>query len=126
ILLALLLAALAWGGTASAGSRGKDAVYVLTNAVAGNAVAVFDRSADGALHAAGTVATGGLGAGAGLGSQGALVLSANNRWLFAVNAGSNDISAFEVRGNDLRLVSRIASGGERPISLTVHGDLLYV
>jgi 6-phosphogluconolactonase len=126
ILLALLLTALAWGGTASAASRGNSAVYVLTNAAAGNAVAIFDRSADGALHAAGTVATGGLGTGAGLGSQGALVLSENGRWLFAVNAGSNDISAFDVRGGDLRLVSRIAAGGERPISLTVHDDLLYV
>jgi 6-phosphogluconolactonase (cycloisomerase 2 family) len=126
ILLALLLSMLAWGGTASAASRDNDAVYVLTNAAAGNAVAIFDRSSDGALHAAGTVATGGLGAGVGLGSQGALVLSENGRWLFAVNAGSNDISAFEVRGADLQLANRIASGGERPISLTVHDDLLYV
>ena len=41
-------------------------------------------------------ATGGLGTGAGLGSQGALAFSDNGRWLFAVNAGSNDISAFAV------------------------------
>ncbi len=125
LLLALLLSALFWGGTASAASRDKTAVYVLTNAADGNAVTIFDRSADGSLHPAGALATGGLGTGAGLGSQGALVLSENNRWLFAVNAGSNDISAFEVRGS-LRLVNRIASGGEQPISLTVHNDLLYV
>jgi len=47
----------------------------LTNQVAGNAVAVFNRSADGTLTAAGTIATGGTGTGAGLGSQGAVALS---------------------------------------------------
>jgi 6-phosphogluconolactonase (cycloisomerase 2 family) len=126
ILLALLLAALAWGGTASAAPRGNSAVYVLTNAAAGNQVAVFDRAADGALTPAGSVATGGLGTGSGLGSQGALVLSDNSRWLFAVNAGSNDISIFAVRRGDIRLADKVASGGERPISLTVHDDLVYV
>jgi len=126
LLALLLLSAMAWGGTASAASHNSSAVYVLTNAAAGNAVAIFDRGSDGTLRPAGTLATGGLGTGAGLGSQGALVLSEKNRWLFGVNAGSNDISAFEVRGGDLRLVNRIASGGERPISLTVHDDLLYV
>ena len=126
LLLALLVSALAWGGTASATSRDNDAVYVLTNAVAGNAVAVFERRSDGKLREAGTVATGGLGTGAGLGSQGALVLSERHHWLFAVNPGSNDISSFEARGTDLRLVSRVASGGQHPISLTVHDDLLYV
>ena len=70
--------------------------------------------------------TGGRGTGSGLGSQGALVLSANGRWLFAVNAGSNDISVFEVRGDVLKRTDRIASGGEQPISLTVHDDLVYV
>src|SRR4051794_2025268 len=84
ILLALLLSALAWGGTASAESRSNDAVYVLTNAAAGNAVAIFERQSDGTLRAAGTVATGGRGTGAGLGSQGALVLSEKHHWLFAV------------------------------------------
>src|SRR5678809_1151178 len=72
-------------GGASASSASPGAVYTLTNASAGNAVAVFNRSPRGDLTPAGTVATGGLGTGAGLGSQGAVVLSANGRWLFAVN-----------------------------------------
>src|SRR3989449_7163927 len=54
---------------------GPGAVYTLTNQVAGNAVAVFTRGADGRLTSAGTVATGGTGTGAGLGSQGAVVRS---------------------------------------------------
>src|SRR5260370_21286325 len=46
--------------------------------------------------------------------------------LFAVNAGSNDVSAFTVSPAGLTLTSRTASGGTLPISLTVHGNVLYV
>lgn len=115
-------------GSASAGSASPGAVYTLTNAAAGNAVAVFHRSPSGELTPAGTVATGGLGTGSGLGSQGAVALSENGRWLFAVNAGSNDVSVLEVYngGIELALIDREPSGGTRPISLTSHGDLLYV
>jgi 6-phosphogluconolactonase (cycloisomerase 2 family) len=70
--------------------------------------------------------TGGLGTGSGLGSQGALVLSDNQRWLFAVNAGSNEVSLFSVSNQGLSLSDTIASGGELPLSLTVSGNLLYV
>src|SRR2546422_9908879 len=102
------------------------AVFALTNQVAGNSVATFARAADGRLTWAGSVATGGTGPGSGLGSQGALALSDDGRWLFAVNAGSNDISAFRVGPAGLSLTSLAGSGGTRPISLTVHGSLLYV
>ncbi|HBY95543.1 MAG TPA: 3-carboxymuconate cyclase [Chloroflexi bacterium] len=123
--LALLLSALVGGGTVeAAGSAG--AVYVLTNAATGNSVIVFDRAADGTLEAVGSVPTGGLGSGSGLGSQGALVLSEDNQWLFAVNAGSHEISIVAVEPGGLALVDTVASGGERPISLTVHKNLLYV
>ncbi|PYP43379.1 MAG: 3-carboxymuconate cyclase [Gemmatimonadetes bacterium] len=105
---------------------GQRAVYTLTNQVAGNAVAVFDRAADGTLTAAGTIATGGTGTGGGLGSQGAVALSDDGRRLFAVNAGSNDVSVFSVGPAGLSLASRTASGGTLPISLTVHGNALYV
>jgi 6-phosphogluconolactonase len=64
--------------------------------------------------------------GAGLGSQGAIILSEDNCWLFAVYAGSNDISAFQVDDHGLKLISRVASGGTLPTSLTVYDDLLYV
>jgi len=105
---------------------GPRAVYTLTNQVAGNAVAVFNRSADGTITAAGTIATGGTGTGAGLGSEGAVALSDDGRRLFAVNAGSNDVSVFDVGPAGLSLASRTASGGTLPISLTVHGNVLYV
>jgi len=102
------------------------AVYALTNQASGNAVAIFARGADGSLSWSSNVSTGGTGAGSGLGSQGALALSDDGRWLFAVNAGSNDVSAFRVTAPGLSLTSRAGSGGQRPISLTVHGNVLYV
>ena len=117
------LAALAVTGTAQARDG---AVFTLSNASAGNEVLAFDRRADGLLRFAGRVATGGQGTGAGLGSQGALVLSEDAELLFAVDAGSNEISSFAVDGTSLRRVGRAHSGGTRPISLTVHRDLLFV
>jgi hypothetical protein len=46
--------------------------------------------------------------------------------LFAVNAGSNSVSAFKVQGDKLHLTDVVSSGGGFPDSLTVHGKLLYV
>jgi 6-phosphogluconolactonase len=103
---------------------GGGAVYSLTNAAAGNAVAVFDRASNGTLTPDGTVATDGLGTGAGLGSQGALTREGNR--LLAVNAGSNSISLLRVRGNDLTLRDVAPSGGVDPISVTAHDHVVYV
>jgi 6-phosphogluconolactonase (cycloisomerase 2 family) len=123
LLASLVVAA---GATASRAGHAPGAVYTLTNAASGNAVAVFDRAADGTLTPTGTVASGGLGTGALLGSQGAVILSDNGRSLYAVNAGSSSISEFEVAGHGLRLGSTVSSGGTTPISLTLHGRFLYV
>ncbi len=125
--LAVVLAAFAiTAGSAAAGDGRAGALYTLTNGASGNAVLAFDRGADGTISPAGSFATGGLGTGSGLGSQGALVLSGNGKWLYAVNAGSNEISAFAVRKDGLALVSKVGSGGTGPISLTVTHHLLYV
>jgi len=78
------------------------AVYVLTNQTA-NSVLVFARAADGTLSFSGNFSTGGAGAGSGvdpLGSQGSLVLGIGHQRLFAVNAGSNDVSVFAVDGRN--------------------------
>jgi 6-phosphogluconolactonase (cycloisomerase 2 family) len=101
-------------------------VYVLSNEATGNAVVAFSRSSDGALKAAGSHATGGLGSGGGLGSQGALVLDESGKWLFAVNPGSGELSTLRVGKSGLTLVDVVPSGGERPVSVTVHDDLVYV
>ena len=110
----------------AAASNNPGAVYTLSNAAAGNAVLVYDRSSDGALTFQNSYLTGGSGSGAGLGSQGAIILSDDNRWLFAVNAGSNQISAFAVRKDGLDLVDVVDSGGMMPISLTMNKRWLYV
>jgi 6-phosphogluconolactonase len=123
---ALVLSAFAWGGVAAAVPGAIGAVYVLTNSTSGNAVAVWNRAADGRLTAAGSYATGGQGNSGGLGSQGAIILSQDNQWLFAVNAGSNSISSFKVDADGLTLISTVASGGARPTSLTVYKNWLYV
>ncbi|HXN76368.1 MAG TPA: beta-propeller fold lactonase family protein [Gemmatimonadaceae bacterium] len=107
-------------GTATSGS-----IYTLTNQIAGNAVAVFRQAMDGSLTAQGSVSTGGLGSGSSLGSQGSLTLSDNGRWLLAVNAGSNDVSVFKVTEDGLELTDRVASGGTRPISVTVAHNTVY-
>lgn len=118
--------ALATAATASSSDNSPGAVYTLTNSPAGNAVAVFGRAADGTLAPQGLFPTGGAGTGSGLGSQGAVVLSGGGRQLFAVNAGSDSISLFSVQTNGLELNATVPSGGSRPMSLTVHGNLLYV
>lgn len=100
-------------------------VYTETNSAAGNEVQVYRTGHDGTLTWVHSVATGGRGTDAGLGSQGALALAKNGRWLFVVNAGSNDISAFAVTSRGLTWIDRVSSGGIKPVSLALHGDLLY-
>jgi 6-phosphogluconolactonase len=110
------------------------AVYVLTNQ-ANNSVAVFRRDAKGMLTSAGEFPTGGAGdptpqppdpATDPLASQGALLIGRGNQFLFAVNAGSNQISVLKIRKNSLDVVDVVDSGGIRPISLALHDNLLYV
>jgi 6-phosphogluconolactonase len=110
------------------------AVYVLTNQVA-NAVAVFSHDAFGMLTPAGEFSTGGAGdpvpqgtdpATDPLASQGALILDQGHQFLFAVNAGSNQVSVLKITSGGLDLIDVVDSGGIRPISLTVRDGLLYV
>ena len=109
-------------------SRGGEAgvVYSISNSPGGNAVHVFVRTAGGALGTAGVYPTGGTGTGTGLGSQGAVTLSDDGRFLLAVNAGSDEVTAFAVDGNRLTVLNTVASGGMMPVSVDVHKDLVYV
>ena len=101
-------------------------VFVASNSAAGNKLLVFRQGAKSGLAAAGEVATGGLGSGGGLGNQGGLVATDNGRTLLVVNAGSNDISVFSVRGDGITLSDRLPSGGAMPVSIAVHDDIVYV
>lgn len=114
---------------AAADHNDKGIVFVATNAsdpVRGNEIVIYQRAANGALTVTGRFPTGGQGLGSGLGSQDSLILSKNGRWLFAVNAGSHEISVFAVYPTGLVLTDKVASGGVRPTSLTVRKNLLYV
>jgi 6-phosphogluconolactonase (cycloisomerase 2 family) len=101
------------------------AVFTMDNAASENQVLAFQRSADGKLTPAGSFATGGSGIGSGLGSQGAVILSDNARWLFACNAGSSEISVFLVTPTGLVLTDKVSSQGKRPISIALHRNLLF-
>src|SRR3954447_21476622 len=101
--VAVVLAALVGAQASRAAQDSPGAVFALTNSAAGNAVAYYARSAQGALSYVGAFPTGGLGAGANLGSQGSVTLSDDGRSLYAVNAGSNSVSVFSVQPNGLEL-----------------------
>ncbi|MEO7522256.1 MAG: hypothetical protein ABIW79_10605 [Gemmatimonas sp.] len=122
------------------------AVYSMSNDIRKNTIVVFNRDEGGKLRPAGTYETGGRGSGGFEDAANGVVLGDANgesapnnltdatRFLFVVNAGSNSISVFRVNEDDaangkkdaLELVSVHASGGEKPVSLTVNRGLLYV
>lgn len=113
----------------AASGDGTGAVYTLSNGASGNAVIAFRRAANGVLSPLGTYATGGIGTGGTIDplvSQYAVVLGEGASALFAVDAGSDEISSFRVAPDGaLTLAGTVASGGDLPISLAVHGNLLY-
>jgi 6-phosphogluconolactonase (cycloisomerase 2 family) len=109
-----------------------DAVFVQTDNVAGNSVVAYHRAANGRLTQAGSYPTGGLG-GVLTGSvvdhqasQGSLRYDQRDGLLFALNAGSNTVSVFRVSGDKLALRQVLSSAGTFPVSVTVHGDVVYV
>jgi 6-phosphogluconolactonase (cycloisomerase 2 family) len=119
-------------GPAAASSAHHGALFVQSDDPAGNTVSVYDRGGDGALHAAATYATGGLGgvlAGSvvdHLASQGSLALDREHHLLYAVNAGSDTLTVFEVDGDRLHREQVIGTGGRFPVSVAAHGHAVYV
>jgi len=136
-------------GAAKPANLRAGAVFAMTNQTSGNAIAAFQRDEDGSLTFVGNFPTGGLGFGAQpdpLRSQGSLILvdgggnddynddhdddgdrgDEKGELLFAVNAGSNDISVLSVEKSKLALLGKTPSGGLRPTSVTVHENVLYV
>jgi 6-phosphogluconolactonase (cycloisomerase 2 family) len=118
--------------TSSGYSGASHAVFVQTDATSGNHVVAYHRAADGALSPAGSYPTGGLGGVLGgsvvdhTASQGSLTYDPWHSLLYAVNAGSNTVSVFAVSGDQLALRQVLGSGGTFPVSVAVHGDLVYV
>lgn len=131
----VVAASIALGGSlavpATQAAEPVGAVYLLSNELSGNAVLVYARASDGSLAFSASYPTGGTGAIiAGnpppdpLASQGSLTLGSG--MLFAVNAGSNEISMFQVQGEKLALLDKQPSGGVHPVSVAVHGPYVYV
>ncbi|MGH9453026.1 MAG: beta-propeller fold lactonase family protein, partial [Terriglobia bacterium] len=119
--LGTLFLVAAWGANAQQAAQGlPGAVYVMTNQTSGNSIAVFNRAPNGALKMVGTFPTGGTGFGTGgdpLGSEGSLILSSDGHFLFAANAGSNDISVMQVSPTRVSLIDKVPSGGTEPVSI---------
>jgi 6-phosphogluconolactonase (cycloisomerase 2 family) len=103
-----------------------------------NQVVMYRRNSDGTLTRTGAFDTGGQGsgpsqrfAGDGLGAGESVRLSADQRWLFVANAGSNSVSVFRVHPDRLELTDVTPTGdgspGHRfPNSVAQHDDLVYV
>ncbi len=142
VLSAALALALVGAQASAAGSghgRGhekghrRSVVFLQTNELSGNRIVAYNRRPDGQLVYAGSYITGGNGGAAlpgtesdHLASQGSLVYDRQHGQLFAVNAGSDTVSSFRVRGDRLALESVLPSGGEFPASVGVHDGLAYV
>ncbi|HEV3340851.1 MAG TPA: beta-propeller fold lactonase family protein [Pirellulales bacterium] len=98
-----------------------------------NAVLAFHQNADGSLSQFASFNTGGTGQinlpkviGPDDSSQ-EVVTTADGRFLFAVNQGSNSVSSFRVDPDGtLHLAGTFESGGVQPDSIGIAGDKLYV
>jgi 6-phosphogluconolactonase len=104
-------------------------LYTVNNDAQHNGVAVLARQTDGSLTevAGSPFPTGGKGLGGDIDQQGAIRVYRN--YVLAVNPGSQSVAVFQKgEGGQLTPVagSPFASGGSAPLSLTVHGDLVYV
>lgn len=134
--LAAAAAVVVTGGAAASplgqsGSTVVGHVYVNDNTAPVNTVAAFDRHADGSLTsmAGSPFVVGGSGLGHADASQGSLQLSADGRYLLAVDAGSNQISVLRIKPDgSLQQAqgSPVASGGVDPVSIGIHSSLVYV
>ena len=130
---AILLTMLFVSGNLSAQFEG--AVYTATNALDGNQIAAFGRNSDGTLSFIDNFLTGGLGStefdgGEGLDpliSADSIITTDDQRFLLAVNAGSDSITSFSINPDfSLTQVSTVDSGGVGPNSLAYNNGRVFV
>jgi 6-phosphogluconolactonase (cycloisomerase 2 family) len=125
------LASLAGSAQAAPPILKPGAVFTQSNTAPANRVLAYNRGSDGRLTKVGEFPTGGVGRPAGnppaftgfpvLDSMGSVNLiddGDNNRCLFVVNAGSNNVSSFRVGPKGLELADLKPSGGSRPASVS--------
>jgi 6-phosphogluconolactonase len=104
-------------------------VYTLDNDATNNGLAVYHRRADGSLvpAAASPISLRGRGlSGGDIDEQGAIRV--HGEFILAVNPGSDTVAVLRKTAFGLSHVpgSPFPSGGSTPLSLTAHGDLVYV
>lgn len=129
--LCMLAMAASPGVAAASERRDTGNVYVNDNTAGTNTIAAFTRHADGTLTrlAGSPFSAGGAGTGTLVGSQGALQVTGDGRYLLAADAGSNQISVLRIRSDgSLRPVhaSPVWSGGIKPVSIAINENLVYV
>jgi 6-phosphogluconolactonase len=140
--LALALALAACGGDGGDGAEApaptyEGAVYAGTNnnGPGGNWVVGFGRRADGQLVTLDMYETGGVGRASlsptppRLNSLAAedSVIAVDNRFLLVVNAGTNNVTCFQINADfSLTRTAVEPSGGTMPISLAHHNGVVYV
>jgi 6-phosphogluconolactonase (cycloisomerase 2 family) len=133
---AALFAVPAGAASASVGGRhgggSEDVVFAQNDSTAGNEVIAYSRTASGGLTQAGAYATGGAGGvldGSVVdhtASEGGVAYDPAAKMLYTVNAGSSTITVFTVHGDRLTRLQVIGSGSTFPVSIAVHGNLVYV
>ena len=132
----LLAASIGLFGSAAAASASTASpvvgyTYIDGNTATANTIDGFARHADGSLTplAGSPFAAGGAGLGTGLGSQGAIQVTADGRYLLTVDAGSNQISVLRVTAGGVPVLvgQPVSSGGIEPVSVAVSvSGLVYV
>ena len=114
---------------ASAQIRGTETFFVMSNNPDKNQVIEFVHTSEGTVIAKEIFDTQGRGTGGvndPLESQGSLTLSADHSLLFAANAGSGDITVFQVIEGRLIFLNRQPSGGSNPVAVAQAQNRLYV
>jgi 6-phosphogluconolactonase (cycloisomerase 2 family) len=114
-LIVALFALTAFSSSGVANAAGHSSVYTMDNA-SSNSVLQFSAPPNGVLTLSGTFSTHGSGTGTGLGSQGAVALTDNGRWLVTVNAGSNEMTVFQVDSDGS--IAQVHVTGALPASTT--------
>lgn len=109
----------------------------MTNDPHDNQIITYHRLSDGTIVGTGPVATGGKGTNLNepgaptfndpRGTQDPLIMGYGNKYVFAVNAGSNDVTSFKVTADYGLMKADVASsGGVAPVSLANYKKWLYV
>nr|WP_280620642.1 beta-propeller fold lactonase family protein [Vibrio lentus] len=115
----------------------RGAIYVATNSISNNELAAYHRNNNGELYYIDNFATNGDGAnftGAPsvenidpLASSYSVLKSEDNRFIYAVNAGTNNISVFGINENhSLELLEIVPTLGSVPVTIATNGNYLYV